>query len=92
MSCKILSYILDDSVTVVNPKFVVSVYSKNELVVQYGAFMIFRNDLLNATLYALHINKKAKDECEVHIHREGEKILNLRLINPKEGMETLKAI
>ena len=68
MSYKLLSYILDEEVVVINPKFVVSIYSGDLLVEQYGSFMLIRDDLLKATLYALHINEKPKDQCLSLIH------------------------
>ena len=72
---------MDDTVNVLNPKYIVKIYSNQNLVSEYGSFILIRDDLLQAVYCCLHEHNAKLNNCLVEVYEDNEKILNLRLEN-----------
>ena len=80
---------MDDSVKVVNPKFVIKVILSGNLISEYGAYVIIRDDLLQAVQRCLHEHQADKSNCLIEIYEHADKILSLRLKGDADKLEAL---
>lgn len=87
MNYKVVKYLNDDSVQVINPTYVVKIYYKEDLLEEYGAHVILREDLINCSCRCFRENKINAVECSVVLEKDLEKIASFVLNEDK-----LKAI
>ena len=74
MAYRILKYLLDDTVSVINPKYSISISVDGRLIKELGCHMIIKDDLILATLRVIQENKIKSGDCKVTISEVFENI------------------
>ncbi len=92
MAYKILKYLLDDTVSVINPKYSISISADGKLIKELGCHMIIKDDLILATLRTLQENKIKSGDCKVSISEVFENITYKYLVSFELKNDKLKPV
>lgn len=67
MAYKVVKYLLDDSVSVVNPKFFISVSLEGRLLKELGSHVIIKDDIILAAFRVLKEERITSGKCRITI-------------------------
>ena len=92
MAYKILKYLLDDTVNVINPRYSISISVDGILIEELGCHVIIKDDLIPAAVRALKENKIKAGNCKISISETCEDLTYEMLVSFAFKEDKLKPV
>jgi len=83
MSYKLVKYLNDDFVKVLNPTYIAKIYHGDYLLDEYGAYIVLRDDLFKCACRCVKQNKLQPGKCTVVLEQDLKEIASFSLKEDK---------